>query len=122
MKQINVIKERELYNKYGRIIEELFRRIRNESGDGMLADEGTYCSRGTYVNGNAILLACEDAKRQLFERSSVRLGVPAERLATENCKVYDKENPDKYLYFHDLYIFMFEGRCISLVLIFVTQM
>ena len=34
MKQINVIKERELYNKYGRIIEELFRRIRNEGGQG----------------------------------------------------------------------------------------
>lgn len=78
-------------------------RIRNESGDGMLADEGTYCSRGTYVNGNAILLACEDAKRQLFERSSVRLGVPAERLETENCRVYDRDNPDHYLYFHELY-------------------
>lgn len=78
-------------------------RIRNENSDFMPYDEGTYCSRGTYINGNAIILACEDAQRQLFERTSKRLGVPVERLATANSKVYDKENPDKFLYFHDLY-------------------
>lgn len=78
-------------------------RIRNENSDFMPYDEGTYCSRGTYINGNAILLACEDAKRQLFERTSKRLGVPAERLATAHSRVYDIENPDKFLYFHDLY-------------------
>ena len=78
-------------------------RIRNENSDFMPYDEGTYCSRGTYINGNAIILACEDAQRQLFERTSKRLGVPVERLATANSKVYDKENPDNFLYFHDLY-------------------
>ena len=78
-------------------------RIRNENSDFMPYDEGTYCSRGTYINGNAIILACQDAQRQLFERTSKRLGVPVERLATENSKVYDKENPDNFLYFHDLY-------------------
>ena len=40
-------------------------RIRNENSDFMPYDEGTYCSRGTYINGNAIILACEDAQRQL---------------------------------------------------------
>ena len=78
-------------------------RIRNENSDFMPYDEGTYCSRGTYINGNAIILACEDAQRQLFERTSKRLGVPVERLATADSKVYDKENPDNFLYFHDLY-------------------
>lgn len=78
-------------------------RIRNENSDFMPYDEGTYCSRGTYINGNAVLLACEDAKRQLFERASKRMGVPAEELDTADAKVFKKDEPEKCLYFHDLY-------------------
>lgn len=78
-------------------------RIRNEDSDFMPYDEGTYCSRGTYINGNAVLLACEDAKRQLFQRAAKRLKVPEERLVTENARVYDRDDPETGLYFHDLY-------------------
>ena len=58
-------------------------RIRNENSDFMPYDEGTYCSRGTYINGNAIILACQDAKRQILERASTRMGVDKDGLETE---------------------------------------
>ena len=78
-------------------------RIRNENSDFMPYDEGTYCSRGTYINGNAIILACQDAKRQILERASTRMGVDKDGLETEGYKIYEKANPEHFIYFHDLY-------------------
>jgi CO/xanthine dehydrogenase Mo-binding subunit len=78
-------------------------RIRNENSDFMPYDEGTYCSRGTYINGNAIILACKDAKRQILERASTRMGVDKDGLETEGYKIYEKANPEHFIYFHDLY-------------------
>ena len=66
-------------------------------------DVGTYCSRGTYINGNAIILACKDAKRQILERASTRMGVDKDGLETEGYKIYEKANPEHFIYFHDLY-------------------
>lgn len=78
-------------------------RVRTGNSDLMPYDEGTYCSRGTYINGNAIILACQDAKRQILERASVRMGVAKEKLETEGYKIYEIENPEHFIYFHDLY-------------------
>lgn len=78
-------------------------RIRNENSDFMPYDEGTYCSRGTYINGNAIILACKDAKRQILERASVRMGVDKDKLDTEGFRVFEIANPEHFIYFHDLY-------------------
>lgn len=78
-------------------------RIRNENSDFMPYDEGTYCSRGTYINGNAIILACKDAKRQLLERASTRMGIDKDKLETEGFKIYEIANPDNFIYFHDVY-------------------
>ena len=56
-------------------------------------DQGTFCSRGTFVNGNAVIEACEDAKKQMFSIASRVLNVPAEALDTEDGKIFEKENP-----------------------------
>lgn len=55
---------------------------------------GTFCSRGTFLGGNAAIKAAEDAKRQLFEMASKRLNVPASRLETKDYLIWDKENPE----------------------------
>lgn len=68
-------------------------------------DEGTYCSRGTFLHGNAGILAAEDAKRQVFEIASRIMQLPAEALDTENCEVYEKANPENRIPFFMLYQF-----------------
>lgn len=78
-------------------------QIYNENLDEDPYDEGTYCSRGTYINGNAVILACKDAEKQLFDRASKIMGVSKTRLATENARVYDIENPQNSIFFHDLF-------------------
>ena len=68
-------------------------------------DEGTYCSRGTFVNGNAVRLACQDAKRQLFAVASKIMEVPADKLATCDGVVYEIGNRDNFRYFYQLFEF-----------------
>jgi CO/xanthine dehydrogenase Mo-binding subunit len=51
-------------------------------------------SRQTYNCGNAVRLACLDARRQLFEQAAEKLGVAPDRLETRNYKIFVKEyNP-----------------------------
>ncbi len=78
-------------------------RILNQDGDNTPFDEGTYCSRGTYINGNAMILACEDAKRQLLRRAGEIMNIPPERLDTKDGMVYDTTNPDNKIGFGDVY-------------------
>lgn len=66
-------------------------------------DMGTYCSRGTFVNGNAVLLACEDAKKQVLKRASEVMGVEAEYLDTENGEVYEVAHPVNRIPYKKLY-------------------
>ncbi len=54
-------------------------------------DFGTVSSRSTYHMGNAIRLACQDAKRQIFEIASEKLGVTAGSLETKEGVVYTRE-------------------------------
>lgn len=49
---------------------------------------GTVSSRSTFHTGNALRLACQDAKRQIFEMASERLDVPAGSLETKDGVVY----------------------------------
>ena len=57
-------------------------------------DIGSHASRTTYVGGGAVIKACEDVKRQLFERASERLGVPAKELEMKDRRIVAKNNPD----------------------------
>lgn len=53
-------------------------------------DFGTISSRSTFNTGNALRLACQDAKRQIFERAATQLGVSPADLDTRQGKVYAK--------------------------------
>ena len=58
-------------------------------------DFGTISSRATYHTGNAVRLACQDAKQQIFERVGQRLGTSPSELETKKGEVYVKGTPDK---------------------------
>jgi CO/xanthine dehydrogenase Mo-binding subunit len=53
-------------------------------------DFGTISSRFTFHGGNALWLACQDAKQQIFERVAEKLGVSANDLDIKDGKVYVK--------------------------------
>ncbi|MBI2954508.1 MAG: xanthine dehydrogenase family protein molybdopterin-binding subunit [Chloroflexi bacterium] len=58
-------------------------------------DDGAISSRQTFNTGNAIRLACQDAKRQLFEAAAVRLEVSPRDLKTANGRVFVEGSPDR---------------------------
>jgi CO/xanthine dehydrogenase Mo-binding subunit len=66
--------------------------------------EGSTSSRVTYMLGNAVLLACKNAKRVLFERAAGRLGVSPNEMETREKQVYVKANPDKKIKIRELFI------------------
>lgn len=68
-------------------------------------DMGTYCSRGTFLNGNAAILACRDAKKKIFEIASKKMNVPADALEVEDGEVYEKANPENRMPFEGLFGF-----------------
>jgi CO/xanthine dehydrogenase Mo-binding subunit len=57
-------------------------------------DQGSISSRSTFNMGNAVKMACDDAKNELFQHASQIIEVPAEDLETSNGRVYPKGNPD----------------------------
>lgn len=79
--------------------------ISNKDADNCPYDEGTYCSRGTFLNMHAVKLACEDAKRQMFERASKVMGIPADRLETHDGRIYETGNMDNSIPFSALFEF-----------------
>ncbi len=58
-------------------------------------DYGVRASRTTYNVGNAVLIAIEDVKRQLFEVAARNLGVSIGQLDAKNGKVMVKGKPDQ---------------------------
>ncbi|OGO21458.1 MAG: hypothetical protein A2144_03370 [Chloroflexi bacterium RBG_16_50_9] len=60
-------------------------------------DFGTASSRSTMYVGNAIRLACQDVKRQMFELAAPKLGTTPESLATRGGNIFVKGMPDKSL-------------------------
>jgi len=67
-------------------------------------DQITASQRTTFNMGNAIRLACSDAKRQLFEISAKKLGVNPEQLDTRDFKVYVKAAPGKRIAVKELFV------------------
>lgn len=63
---------------------------------------GTFCSRGTFLGGNAAIEAAEDAKRKLFAMASEKLGVPAEQLDTKDYVIWDVNDPENKCEWSDL--------------------
>ncbi len=56
-------------------------------------DQGAYSQATTLVSGNAVRLACEDARRQLFEVAADVLEASAEDLELADGKVFVKGSP-----------------------------
>lgn len=67
-------------------------------------DFGSVSSRVTYYTGNAVRLACQDAKRQLFMRAGQRLGVLPGELDTRAGIIYVKGMPDKKVNIVELFM------------------
>jgi len=58
---------------------------------------GSCSSQSTFLTGNGVRLACQDAKKRLFERAAPRLGVSPDELDTRGGQIYVKGMPDKKL-------------------------
>lgn len=67
-------------------------------------DFGAISSRTTLMMGNAVRLACQDAKRQLFEMAAPRLGTTPENLETRDGKVCLMDSPRRAISIADLFI------------------
>ncbi len=64
-------------------------------------DFGTVSSRSVTHLGNALIAACKDAKGQLFKMAAAKLG--AWDLATQDGKIYAREEPGKSIKIGDLF-------------------
>ncbi len=60
-------------------------------------DQGAYSQATTLVSGNAVRLACEDARRQIFEIASDMLEAAAEDLELADGKVFVRGSPSRAL-------------------------
>jgi CO/xanthine dehydrogenase Mo-binding subunit len=67
-------------------------------------DFGTASSRSTLYIGNAVRLASEDAKGQIFRIAARILGTNPGNLETADGMVFVKESPDRRLDFSDLFL------------------
>jgi carbon-monoxide dehydrogenase large subunit len=67
-------------------------------------DFGTASSRSTLYIGNAVRLAGEDAKRQIFETAACILNTAPGNLHTADGMVFVKDFPEKRLDFSDLFL------------------
>ena len=65
--------------------------------------QGSTSQRTTYNLGNAVWLACQDAKKQIFELASKILKVPPDDLAVKDGKVYSKSSPSKSINTTDVF-------------------
>jgi CO/xanthine dehydrogenase Mo-binding subunit len=69
------------------------------AGDSDVApmDVGAHLQRGTFVTGNAVKLACLDARKQLAETAAARLGVEPSSLVFRDKKIYPEAAPGRAL-------------------------
>jgi len=71
--------------------------IRITSADTELTppDPGTFSSRVTMLAGNAVLLAAQDAKKQLFEVAAEKLNANVDDLESRDRRIYVRGSPGK---------------------------
>jgi carbon-monoxide dehydrogenase large subunit len=72
-------------------------------------DFGTASSRSTLYIGNAVRLASEDAKGQIFQIAARILGTNPGDLETADGMVFEKESPGRRLDFSDLFLSAAKG-------------
>ncbi|MBM2832263.1 MAG: coxL [Dehalococcoidia bacterium] len=66
-------------------------------------EHGTLSSRTTHHTGMALMQACEDAKRQIFELASRRLGVPPDGLDVMDGTIYVRGVPERAVKVSELF-------------------
>ena len=73
-----------------------FEEIRVVAGDTDLPafDLGAYASRSTFTGGNAVRIAAEKMKEDIFPLASELINVPVEDLDISNSVIFSKSNPD----------------------------
>jgi CO/xanthine dehydrogenase Mo-binding subunit len=102
-----------LINTMSQIAAEEFRtsvdRIKIVRGDTLHVpwDWGSVASRTTWMTGTAVIRACQNAKKQLFELAARRLEVPPADLEVSGDKVYYKQRPEMALNFANLFHYDF---------------
>lgn len=79
-------------------------RVLNPDTDITPFDQGTASSRSTFNMGNAIRLACRDAKEQMFRLAAKEMDTDPEHLDTRNGKIFQKDNPEKRMDVSRLFI------------------
>jgi CO/xanthine dehydrogenase Mo-binding subunit len=67
-------------------------------------EEASVSSRSTYQTGNAVRLACGDAKLQILDRAAGIMKARPEDLDISEKRVFVKEDPDVSVHIHDLFI------------------
>lgn len=76
-------------------------------------DSGAYSSRQTYWSGNAVKLASQDAKRQIFEKVGEIFKVSPEKLEMKDGFVCVKGLPDKKMELTDVCGIFAEGKIVG---------
>lgn len=81
-------------------------RVRIISADSDLTpmDLGSYSSRVTFMAGNACLQAAKEMKQKVHQAASDLLKIPASRLISRECWIFDQEEPEKKIPFDDAVI------------------
>jgi CO/xanthine dehydrogenase Mo-binding subunit len=69
----------------------------------------TVGSRSTTLMGNAILLAARQVKESIMDMASQMLFVPVERLEAKNRRIFDRDNPSRFVMFKDV-----AARCMGM--------
>lgn len=67
-------------------------------------DFDSAASRSTMYVGNALVLACRDAKRQIFDLAAPKLGTTPDKLSIEEGRIFIKDAPEKALRIADLFL------------------
>src|SRR5438445_4475552 len=73
------------------------------SGDTSLApvDLGSYSSRVTFMAGNAVRDAALKLRARLLAVAAEKLGIPEERLLAAFRRIYDRDDPERFVSFAD---------------------
>jgi len=81
-------------------------KVRVRLGDTLYSpyDHGTASSRVTYNLGNAVIRACQDAKKKVFEIAARRLNVSPDNLDTKGGEVFAKGMPEQKIRLTELFI------------------
>jgi CO/xanthine dehydrogenase Mo-binding subunit len=67
-------------------------------------DHGPVSSRSTFFTGNAVRLACQDAKMRLFEMASNKLGISPDKLGIGDGEIFVTSEPGKSIMIGDLFM------------------